>query len=255
MHIYVYIRMNFESQIVNGRPIPKEPLSFFQFSEGSRFFISITDNTKAWQDDIIIAEKIFADMIVCPFITDNTSMENHSSEMNIIKDVLKQRLRYPNIVGTQYEKLARTWVLPNKVNLGPIANDFLQSSESSVLNTLGPIFETLKNDDSKIHVLKIELSSGLERQMLYKFLDNGFRPSLLLVKWSYDLDDHLPTAHCAGHLINSGYSFVAAENEYALYMFSDRPLYDTTSMKTLGLDNPFMKTILQSVSESMKPSN
>jgi hypothetical protein len=87
---------------------------------------------------------------------------------------------------------------------------------------------------------------------LYKFLDNGFRPSIILVKWSHDLDDHIPTAHCAGHLMNSGYALASLENGYSLYVFTDQVLYDITSMKTLGLKNPIMESILQSVSENMQ---
>jgi hypothetical protein len=35
-------------------------------------------------------------------------------------------------------------------------------------------------------------------------------------------------------------------------MFTDRPLYDIASMKTVSLDNPIMESILKSVSENMK---
>ena len=246
--------MEFESQTVNGRPIPKEPLTFFNYNNGSRFFVTITDTPSVWQDDIPIAEKLFADMIVCPLVSENSTIEMHSSTMDLTKDVLKQRMKYPGVKeDPKLQQLARTWVLPTKINLGPAANTFTSISEKSILESLESTFETLNNKDSKINLLKIELSSGQERHLLYKVLDNGFRPSLIMMRWSYDLDEHVLTAHCAGHLLNSGYSLICMENNYCLYMFMDRPLYDIASMKTVGLDNPIMETILHSVSENMKP--
>jgi len=244
----LYIHM--EIQIVNGRPIPKEPLSFFQYNQGSRYFVTVTDSSSVWRDDLTLGERFFSEMIICPFVDHE---ETHSKELTLVKDVLKQRMKYPGVkTDPNLEKLAKTWILPTKVSMGPQAETFLASSESSVRDSLEPTFKALNNTSSMIHILKLELSEGKERQLLYKFLDNGFRPGLVLVKWSYDLDDSTPTAHCAGHLLNSGYSLVALENGYALYMFSEQTLYDITSMKTIGLKNPMMESILGSVSEYMK---
>lgn len=242
-----------EIQLVDGYPIPKEPLSFFQFNQDSRYFVSIAELTSTWQKDLILGERFFSEMIVCPF-TD--SMESHTQVYEQTKEILKQRMKYPGAKEDPYiSKIAKTWILPSKIHLGPEASTFLNYSETSVKTAFESIFETLKNNDSKIHVLKIEVSEGKERQLLFKFLDNGFRPSLIIVKWSYDLDDHISTAHTSGHLLNSGYSLMHLEGDYALYMFSDQVLYDTTSMKCIGLKNPMMENLLQSVSEHMKVSN
>ena len=239
-----------EIQIVNDRPIPKEPLSFFQYNQGARYFVTIADSPSVWRNDLILGERFFSEMIICPF-TD--SEEIHSKELILVKDILKQRMKYPGVKeDPALEKLAKTWILPTKIYIGPNAENFLTSSESSVRDSFEPFFKALNNESLMIHILKLELNEGKERQLLYKFLDNGFRPSLVLVKWSYDLDDSTPTAHCSGHLLNSGYSLVALENGYALYMFSEQTLYDITSMKTIGLKNPMMESILGSVSEYMK---
>ena len=236
-----------EVQIVEGYPIPKEALSFFQFNQDARYFVSIAESTSTWQKDLVLGERFFSEMIICPF-TD--SMESHTQVYEQTKDILKQRMKYPGAKeDPSISKIAKTWILPTKVHLGPEASTLLNHSETSVKTAFEPIFETLKNTDSKIHVLKIDVSEGKERQLLYKFLDNGFRPSLILVKWSYDLDDHVSTAHTSGHLLNSGYSLMHLEGDYALYMFSDQVLYDTASMKSIGLKNPMMENLLQSVSE------
>jgi hypothetical protein len=244
--IYLYM----EIRVVNGRPIPKEPLSFFQYNQGSRYFVSVADSPSVWRDDLVLGERFFSEMIICPYADHE---ETHSKELALVKDVLKQRMKYPGVKEDPVlEKLAKTWILPTKVSMGPHAETFLASSESSVRDSFEPLFKTLNNEDSMIHILKLELNEGKERAVLYKILDNGFRPSLVLVKWSHDLDDHISTAHCAGHLLNSGYSLVSLENGYALYMFSEQTLYDITSMKTIGLKNPMMESILSSVSEYMK---
>lgn len=244
--------MEFETQLVNGRPIPKEPLSFFQYNQGSRYFVTVAETPAIWRDDLVLGERFFSEMIICPF----TNLEDNVKELETVKDILKQRMKYPGVKDDpELEKIARTWILPNKVNMGPKATDIISSSESSVKDSFEDIFKTLNNESSMIHILKLELTDGKERQVLYKFLDNGFRPSLILVKWSYDLDDHISTAHCGGHLLNSGYSLVTLENGYALYMFSEQVMYDITSMKSLGLKNPMMESILSSVSEYMKVTN
>ena len=242
-----------EIQLVEGYPIPKEPLSFFHFNQDARYLISISETPSTWKKDLILAERFFSEVIICPF-TD--SMETHTQAFEQTKDILKQRMKYPGAKeDPEIKKIAKTWILPTKVHLGPEASTFLNCSESSVKTSLQPIFETLKNESSTIHILKIEVSEGKERQLLYKFLDNGFRPSLIIVKWSYDLDDHISTAHTAGHLLNSGYSLMHLEGDYALYMYSVQVLYDTTSMKTIGLKNPMMENLLQSVTEYMKNTN
>ena len=241
--------MDFETQLVNGRPIPKEPLSFFQYNQGSRYFVTIAESSAIWRNDLILGERFFSEMVICPF----TNFEDNVKELETVKDILKQRMKYPGVKDDpELEKIAKTWILPNKVNMGPKATDIIGSSESSVKDSFEDIFKTLNNESSMIHILKLELTDGKERQFIYKFLDNGFRPSLILVKWSYDLDDHNSTAHCGGHLLNSGYRLVTIENGYALYMFSDQVMYDITSMKSLGIKNPMMESILSSVSEYMK---
>ena len=228
---------------VRDRPLPKDPLSFFRYKQGARLFITITDTPSVWQEDLIIGEKFFADMFVCPF-----GKADHVYVMEQTRDILKQRLKYPDAkTNPEIEKIAKTWILPAKLNMGPSANDILGVSENSALEAFKPIFTQVGSEDSVIHILKIEVA-GAERQLLYKILDNGLRPSLILVKWPNDIDDHIPTASCAGHMMNCGYSLIALNNGYALYFFNDQVLYDICSMKTVSLKNPIMEAILQSVS-------
>jgi hypothetical protein len=239
--------------MVRGRPLPKEPLNFYQFKQGNRFFLNLTDSPAMWKEDLIIGERLFSDIVICS--TEATHQEN-MDELTRVQDILKQRMKYPGArEDAAIEAIAKTWVLPNKLHFGPLVEQLIGAHEFAFRNNLEEIITKLNVIDSIIHFLKIELSNGLERQVVYKLLDNGFRPSLILVKWGQDLDDHLPTAHCAGHLMNSGYSLVMFENGYALYMFVDHTLYDTCSMKTVALENPFFDSITQTVLQSVREHN
>lgn len=233
-------------QTIRGMPMIKDPLSFFQMKQDSRIFVTITDSPSVWQNDLIIAERLFAEIVVCPFQIDATIQ---TDTMTVTRDVLKQRMRYPNVKDDSVlETIAKTWVLPAKVHDGPCAEEFLHTDEGAIFTSMNPIFKALNKEDSPvIHMLKLELTKGVERQMIYKFLDSGFRPSILLIKWSYDIDEHVATAHCAGHVMNSGYSLFAYENGYALYIFTDQTLYDTCSLKTIGYTNPILASIVSGI--------
>ena len=227
---------------VNSMPFIKEPLSFFQSSK-VRVFLTIANSPEVWQNDLVLSERMLAETIVCPY---TNFIEEHNSVFDLTKTVLKERMKYPNVKESpSLEKIAKTWIMPGKLHLGPNAKQFLQEDEMCVHTYLEPFFTTL-NAPSSIQLLKVEVSGGEERQLLYKFLDSSFRPSLILVKWSYDLDDHIPTANCAGHILNSGYSLFGLSNSYALYIFTEQTLYDLCSMKTISNKNPFLDAILQS---------
>ena len=57
-----------ELQTIRGRPMLKDALGFFEYKQGNRIFLTITDTTSVWQDDLGLAERLFADMIVLPIV-------------------------------------------------------------------------------------------------------------------------------------------------------------------------------------------
>ena len=243
---------------VNERPIPKDTITFFQNKQGPRVFVTITDDPSVWKKDLAITERFFSEMVVCPFQTPKETIEH---DIKTVRDILTQRAKYPGVKDDpETLMVSKTWVLPNKISLGPSVKDFFISQSGGLQTVFRPVFERLKSEEM-IHILKLELTDGIERQLIYQFMDSGFRPSLIMIKWSHDLDEHIPTAHCAGHLVNSGYALVSFQNGYALYMYTDESLYDICSMKTIGLQNPFfveltntMNESLQQVQQSSRPS-
>lgn len=245
--------LNDTIQLVRDRPLPKELLAFFQYKQGNRIFLTLTDKTSVWRDDLSVGERLFADVVVCP--VEVTS--EFQSEFDLTKDVLKQRMKYPGIKeNTVLEQVAKTWILPAKLHLGPTVSTFgFSSTDETVHSALMPLLETLTPGEQQIHLFKVELANSQERPVLYKLLDEGFRPSLVLVKWSHDVDEHLPSAHCAGHLLNSGYACIAYENGYGLYMFNDQVLYDICSLKEPSLKNPIMESLFSTVNDFHKEQN
>ncbi len=234
--------------LVHERPIPKDTIVFFKDKQGPRLFITITDDPSVWKRDLAINERFFSEMVICPF---QTPLPELTSQITTVQEILKQRSKYPGVKDDPDTLMvSKTWVLPNKIRCGPSVLDVGASSFDSLF---APIFTELKME-SVIHILKVELPNGMERRIVYTLLDSGFRPSLLLVKWSFDLDEHISTAHCAGHLFNTGYALMSYQNGYALYMYTDESLYDICSMKTVGLKNPILSELMNSFNETIQQS-
>ncbi len=234
-------KLDFSKHItsVQNRLIPKESMHFFHNQTSSRLTLTITDDCSVWKKDLGIGERLFSDVVVCPY---QDTAQTFSPEIERVKEILKQRTKYPGVKDDpELMAIAKTWIVPSKLSLGPDASQFLSPSQTSIQDALAPVFERMQT--STIHYLKIEVANGAERQLVYKILDCGFRPGLLLIKWSYDVDEHIATAYCAGHLMNSGYSLVGLNDTYALYYYSEQVLYDLCSVKTIGYQNPFMKAI------------
>jgi hypothetical protein len=234
---------------IKDRILPKEALKFFQYQNSERVAITITNDPNVWREDLCIAERLFSHLIVLPAFSSN---DIHISNMEIVKRVLKERLQYPNIKeNPDLLDIAKIWVLPTKLHRGPNISAFSNPIENPMYAALAPIFAEI-NTDPVIHYLKIEVPNGFERNLIYTVLDSGFRPSLLLVKWLKDIDDDVATAHCNGHLQNTGYRLISLQNKYALYYFTDQTLYDSCSFKTIGLNNPIFSSILDSVNDSIR---
>jgi hypothetical protein len=229
-----------ELTLVGNVPFIKNPLSFFASTKNFRAILSITDSIDL-TTDIQIAEKMFGTLFI------SSPHEDLESKVQTIRDVLKQRLRYPGInERPDLLKLAKIWILPNKIQTVSKPQDFLSSFKDTIAQRQAEYsFDTLS-------CVKIELSGGQERMIIYKMLDDGFRPSLIIVKWSEDLDTNYSTAYCAGHLVNSGYVMVDNKNGCALYFYTDASIYNTVSMKDVCYGNPIVKNFQDETEELLK---
>ena len=80
-----------ETTVLRDLPFLENPLSFIDPSKKNRIFVNICDNSPRWKRDLVLAEKLFADVIICPV--------NHSitEELADVKDILTKRTGYPDI--------------------------------------------------------------------------------------------------------------------------------------------------------------
>ena len=139
-----------ELTVVADRPFIKNPLLFFSNTREFRLLLTVTDND-SWMRDIELGEKMFGTVLV------SSPDASIGDKVQQVKDVLKQRLKYPNIQeNADLLRLAKVWILPNKVVSGPSTSDLLNSFEES----LPTYHESLGFE--KLSCLKLELSDGME---------------------------------------------------------------------------------------------
>ena len=102
-----------------------------------------------------------------------------------------------------------------------------------------------ENQLEQIDFLKMEGINENEKMILYSLFDAGYRPSLLLIRWSADPDASVPSMLAAGHLQNVGYRLLSEQNGYFLYLFTDVCMYDTCSWRDTKTQNPMIEYFLK----------
>jgi hypothetical protein len=179
-------------------------------------------------------------------------------------DVLKTRTRsaeskHPFSLGAE-EK----WILPKNIRVIETLPWWTTGNQEMAGFTAKtePFFDVihdicrdmkLANGEVRLDILKIDtgLTEGLERAILYAMLEAGFRPAVLLVKWSKMPDTDVPTTMCAGHLQNCGYSLIKKIDTKFAYFFVDQDVYMMTSWEDTSVPNPLVKEIVGSVQKSL----
>ena len=105
----------------------------------------------------------------------------------------------------------------------------------------------ISDDDTRIDILKIDMSGGAERLALYEILDAGFRPAVIMIRWAEEPDSHPGVRVAAGNLQNCGYVLVKKEAQKYLYCYVDNDMYATCSWELEGVVNPMVDTVVQEV--------
>lgn len=108
----------------------------------------------------------------------------------------------------------------------------------------------LPEEQTRLDILKVDLAqkyAGLERPLLISLLHAGFRPFIIMVRWTDLPTTNLATAHTAGFLQMAGYSLVARLGSAFLYYYTDRDLFQICSWEEPMLQNPLVAEILQAV--------
>ena len=184
-----------------------------------------------------------------------------------VKGILKTRTRNPETVKWSFsEGVEQQWVLPKQVrqvaSLPWWAKGQVQLVEGEQPLPANPVLQVVeelcntmnyKEPGARIDLLKLDCCSvapGLERALLSAILDAGFRPSLLLIKWSVSPDSDIATTSIAGHLQNTGYHILSKHETKYLYYFNDNDLYQTCSWEGTGPVHPIVQSIVSTLRES-----
>ena len=194
-----------------------------------------------------MADLDIAETLGCPLHIWNFN-EAHTANWDEVRQVLKDRKR-PTEASPFTEGVDTKWVLPKNVrSYTGVPGFYTAKSEGcsmiSIHDCVKQCTSSMKLDEERIDILKIALVEGWERNVLAALLDTGYRPGLIMVKWSHMPDSHLFTTLAAGHLQNCGYTLLEKDGNRFTYMFIDRCMYEICSWETNKSLNPLVTEIM-----------
>lgn len=176
---------------------------------------------------------------------------------------LEPNARFPFSAGAEQK-----WILPKNIRLleampwwtaGSV--DISGCAQPVKAGAFGEVVRKICQDiktrdgATRLDIVKVdtvESAPGLEAAFLGAMLNAGFRPAIVLVRWSRMPDTDLPTTLAAGHLVTSGYSLFKALGDCFLYYFTDNDMYQSCSWEKPAGENPIMTAILDAVKDSMR---
>ena len=229
-------------------PVLENLWDFYSEKGVKTVFISVGSSPSA------LADLDIAETLGCPVHVWNFN-ESHAAKWDEVRKVLKDRKRGVD-ASTFTEGVDTKWVLPKNVRSyigipGFYTSKNEAASTVSVDDCVKQCTDTMKMDGEKrIDILKISLVEGWERGVLAAVLDTGYRPGLIMVKWSHMPDTHLFTTLAAGHLQNCGYTLLETNGDRFTYMFVDKCMYEICSWETNKVINPLVTDIVNATTAS-----
>jgi hypothetical protein len=109
----------------------------------------------------------------------------------------------------------------------------------------------LKDGAKRIDILKVDTTQAapyLEIPIIHNIISEGYRPSVLIVKWSAMPDTDVRTMMAAGHLQCCGYSLLSNIDDKFLYYFNDDNMYEICSWEKRTSMNPIAEEIIKATS-------
>ena len=215
-------------KLANGEEVPflKDLWSFFSSKGVKTNFFSVNPDA-SFMLDLDICESLGCPVRV---LTNSAAIE---TKWSIIASTLKTRTIAPeNASLTWLEGIQKRWILPR--NLVVKRTDLQWSTLAT---------EAAALEGNRVDMLKVEGSQEEERVLLYSLMDGGFRPGVVLVRYTYDPDENVPSMLVAGHLQMMGYRLVECTGPWFLYIFEDTCFYDSCSWRTTTCQNPLSKYI------------
>lgn len=208
--------------------------------------------------DLEIAESLGCPANICAI------GESEKKNWADVSTVLKERKR-DSAASSFTEQVDTKWILPKNLRIidslpwwengtidisgaAPIHAQKVETLVSSICSTM-----KLKDAAKRIDVLKIDTTQsapGLEIPILNSIISAGYRPSVLLVKWSAMPDADLTTTNAAGHLQCCGYTLLSVKDNKFLYYFNDDNIYEICSWEQRTNINPIANEILKAASKT-----
>jgi hypothetical protein len=220
----------------NGEiPFVKDLWGFFS-SKGKKTIFFTVNPDESFTLDLDICEGLG-----CP-IRVLTNQDSVIARWDKVSATLKNRsIADEDKELTWLEGVEKRWILPRNLIVQKVA--FAWSTLMTEVTAL---------PDQRVDLFKIEGKSEEERMFLYSLLDGGFRPGLLLVRWTEDPDAHVPAMMAAAHLQMSGYRLLDSKGQWFLYVFEDVCVYESCSWRNSKVQNPVI-TYLSEVFSPKKP--
>ena len=202
--------------------------------------------------DLEISESLGCPLHICAL---NDSEQKMWSE---VSSVLSLRARPPS--ASPFTEFVDTkWILPKnlrRIDALPWWTDGTLDLSGTTLPTqklatlISSLSATMKLKDGakRIDILKVDTTQSapdLEIPILHNILSEGYRPSVVLVKWSTMPDLSIKTTLAAGHLQCCGYSLLSVVDDKFLYYFNDDNLYEICSWEKRGAMNPIAAEIIK----------
>ena len=220
--------------------------------KGIRTVFLTVGSSKSVLADLEIAESLGCPLNIAPL------SEGERASWTEVLGILKERKREPTASAFS-EGAESKWILPKNVRLQEaipwwengtidISGNVLKTQNVGSLMTSIAAAMKLKDNANRIDILKIDTEAsapGLEKAVLGAVLSAGYRPAIVLVRWSKMPDVDLSTTLAAGHLENSGYSLVGKVDNKFAYYFTDEDLYQICSWEGITGTNPVMTEIIQ----------
>jgi len=213
-------------------------------------FLSVGASNSAMAD-LEIAESLGCPLHVVPL---NAAEKASWTEVSgILKERKREGTASPFSAGAESK-----WILPKNLRVQEAIPWWERgtidiSGTVALTERVGDLMKSItslmkiKDDSNRIDILKIDTANsapGLERGVLGAVLNAGYRPALILVRWSSMPDVELSTTLAAGHLQNSGYSLLGKVDNKFLYYFTDEDLYQLCSWEGIVATNPIVTEVV-----------
>lgn len=187
--------------------------------------------------------------------------ESLLKDWETIQTVLKSR-KAPENASAFVEGVDKKWVLPKNIRThkelpsffnGTIVLENVSYPTKDVVSCVKDCCTSmsLREDQSRIDILKVCMGNGYELPILQSILTSGFRPGLVLMEWSTLPDEDSASCITAGHLQTCGYRLLAQYGNRFLYVANDRCMYDICSWQDNNVDNPMVREIIKSCGENV----